>query len=79
MAAAKKTVVWTPGKPHPQYNVVAADEEGMWVPAPGYVWADDPPEIEHVIWRPGIKHPTKNLVAGDDEGQWVPPPGYTFE
>ena len=81
MAAANEStgeVVWTPGTQHPQYKVVAAEEEGKWIPAAGYVWVDDPPQIENVVWHPGIKHPEKNLISGDEEGQWEPPPGYSY-
>lgn len=76
---SSRNLVWTPGAPHPQHHVVAAEQEGQWVPAPGYRWADDPPVISNVVWTPGLKHPTDNLVAGDAEGDWVPAPGYSWE
>ena len=35
---------WTPGLPHPEHpNIVAADKEKHWLPAPGYKWVNDPP------------------------------------
>ena len=67
------------GTAHPKYKVVAAEEEGKWRPAPGYQWADDPPQIANVQWTPGLKHPDKNLVAGETEGDWVPAPGYAYQ
>ena len=70
-------VVWTPGTTHPTYKVVAAEQEGHWVPLPGYRWADDPPVISNVVWSPGIKHPEKNLVSSEVEGEWEAAPGYT--
>jgi len=72
-----RELVWTPGTPHPEHRVVAAEEEGHWIPAPGYRWADDPPVISNVQWCPGMKHPQLNLVAGAGEGDWEPAPGYT--
>ncbi len=81
MAAANEStgeVVWTPGTAHPKFKAEAAQDEGKWIPLPGYVWVDDPPQIENVVWHPGIKHPDKNLISGDEEGQWEPPPGYSY-
>jgi hypothetical protein len=71
--------VWTPGLAHPHYKVVAAEQEGQWVPAPGYRWADDPPQISNLRWVPGLRHPQRNLVAGENEGEWVPAPGYSWQ
>ena len=70
-------VVWTPGSLHPKYKVIAAEQEGHWIPLPGYRWADDPPVISNVEWTPGTKHPEKNLVASETEGEWDVPSGYT--
>ncbi len=78
MAERQSEVAWTPGMKHPTFNVVAAEEEGTWRPAPGYKWTDNPPRIERVSWTPGLKHPEKNLVAGEEEGSWVPAPGYAW-
>lgn len=75
--SADQKVVWTPGMAHPEYKVVAAEEEGHWIPIPGYKWADDPPVISNVQWSPGQKHPDTNLVAGQQEGSWDPAPGYS--
>lgn len=75
----KKKLVWTPGLPHPTYKVIAAAQEGAWIPAPGYRWADDPPKIERVVWNPGQRHPTQPAVAGEKEGEWVPAPGYSLK
>ena len=73
------SVAWTPGTRHPSYMVVAAETEGHWIPAPGYTWANDPPEFPSVVWNPGAKHPAKPFVAGETEGAWQPAPGYAAQ
>jgi len=75
---AENLVAWQSGVKHPKYNVVAADEEGKWIPAPGYMWLDDPPVISRVAWCPGKRHPEQNVVAAEEEGLWAPAPGYRW-
>lgn len=72
---------WVPGAKHPQYrNVVAAEEEGQFRPAPGYEWVNPDGPIGPVRWRPGAKHPDyANVLAAQKEGQFRPADGYEWD
>jgi hypothetical protein len=91
----KFAVRWKPGTTYfhptnPNPNVIAANSEGNWYPAPGYKWSNTDsngnpvPGSLAVHWVPGsgfwylgaIKWP--NLVAGTTEGEWYPESGYEW-
>ena len=79
-SAGEEEEEWTPGSEHPDYpNVIAADKEGVWEPAPGYEWANSGEDDLRVVWAPGKKHSDyPHVVASDTEGRWEPEDGYEW-
>lgn len=72
--------LWAPYEEHPEHsNVLASEEEGNWVPAPGYTWVTNRQGDLRVVWVPGKEHSEhSNVFSSEEEGSWAPAPGYTW-
>ncbi|MEO1594398.1 MAG: PDZ domain-containing protein [Pseudomonadota bacterium] len=65
-------VVWTEGTNYGRGrpNVVAAAQEGYWLPAAGYDWLER--DQLTVKWVPAKRHPTNSRLTSEDaEGYWL--------
>ncbi|WP_146132766.1 hypothetical protein [Hasllibacter halocynthiae] len=68
---SRKDIPWQPGGTHPsRSNVIASEQEGVCIPAPGYTWTGD--ESDEVAWSGGQLHPNGKLVSSFYENEWFP-------
>jgi hypothetical protein len=68
---------WKTGLKHPDFNAMAGEQTGQWLPKPGYVFVDKTTDLTS-IWLADQHHPDYMAVSGKSEGEWVPIPGYKF-
>lgn len=70
-------VRWQAGLEHPEFKAETTENEGDWVPLPGYALIDKLQGL-NTIWKVGLKHPDFMAWSDDVEGQWIPVTGYRF-
>jgi hypothetical protein len=68
---------WKPGLHHPEFNAMAGEQTGQWVPQPGYVFVDQSIDLT-TLWKADELHPDFMAWSDKNEGSWKPVAGYRF-
>lgn len=78
-SADKTAVKWVPGLPVKDYpHVITAEQEGYWIPQPGYYWLTKPTRDYKTVWTPGATYDSYQIMASTVEGYFIPSPGYMW-